>query len=393
MIETYDRKFSDINGILNMCTHLFGVQVMCKVKYLLGKIRGRKYKKDKLSELNQYIRKGLPDDDLMSIDEKSEWTRSFRHLLDRSNDILHWNMIYEFYNAEMEMIKDFEKESDKEPILLCAERNEILRIKKFLEHYRMLGVERFLILDNDSSDGTREYLLKQPDVRLYLCKEQYNAQRKSAWQNRMVADYGLNHWYLYVDADEFIWYPEAATIRLPDYTKAIYEKGICAVKGIMIEMYPKGVIGSAEYDKGDFMEQYRFFDGDSDDYTYDADTNTVYGGMLARLFGVENLLRTKVPLYYHTKDRFLVGSHHIFPLKDDITAPFAMLMKHYKFIPGDEEKVREAIRNQNYANHSMMYRRYVEFYDSENGISGYHEGSCEWSEDSTDEFTIIKKIV
>ena len=46
-------------------------------------------------------------------------------------------------------------------------RNEKLRLPAFLRHYRSLGVDRFFIVDNDSTDGSTEYLLAQPDVHLF----------------------------------------------------------------------------------------------------------------------------------------------------------------------------------------------------------------------------------
>jgi len=43
-------------------------------------------------------------------------------------------------------------------------RDEIFPISDFLNHYRAQGVERFIVLDDQSQDGTRELLLTEPDV-------------------------------------------------------------------------------------------------------------------------------------------------------------------------------------------------------------------------------------
>jgi hypothetical protein len=40
-------------------------------------------------------------------------------------------------------------------------RNEILRLPQTLAHYRKIGVARFFIVDNGSTDGTREILAAQ----------------------------------------------------------------------------------------------------------------------------------------------------------------------------------------------------------------------------------------
>ena len=43
-------------------------------------------------------------------------------------------------------------------------RNESLRLPSTLAHYRQLGVDRFLVIDNGSDDGTLEFLRGQPDT-------------------------------------------------------------------------------------------------------------------------------------------------------------------------------------------------------------------------------------
>lgn len=43
-------------------------------------------------------------------------------------------------------------------------RDEAFYIRSFLDHHRGIGIEQFLIVDDRSSDGTRELLAAQPDV-------------------------------------------------------------------------------------------------------------------------------------------------------------------------------------------------------------------------------------
>ena len=60
-------------------------------------------------------------------------------------------------------------------VLLATERNERVRLPFFLRYYRDLGVDHFLIVDNGSDDGSREYLAAQPDVSLWHTQAGYKA--------------------------------------------------------------------------------------------------------------------------------------------------------------------------------------------------------------------------
>lgn len=393
MKEMQDRNFKTINGFLNICIHYFGIRNMCRIKYILGVIRGGRDRLRRINTIKAFLRDEKRRELCLPDAVLKDWERSFIKLVKSSNDELHWKMIEEFNNGELSMIKDFDSvDNNDSPVVLCAERNEISRIAEFLKHYRTLGVSRFLIADNGSTDGTREYLMNQPDVRLYDAKNQYTAQRKSAWQNRMVAEFGSNRWYLYVDADEFIWYPGAEKVSFADYVSNLKKKKICAVKGILLEMYPKGVLGSNSDLKESFVNDYCYFDRDSDYYYYDPDMKCIRGGVLNRIFEEKGVLRTKIPLFYQTTKRFIIGSHHIYPLYEDISSPYGMLIRHYKFLPGDEQKVREALEKKNYADGSKLYKKYVQIYDKEEGVVAFGNGSASWTRDACDGFPIIKDL-
>lgn len=391
MKQEIHRDYKSIEGILNNLTHYFGVKNMCKCKRWLGWIGKIRKKKTNLQQLKIWS-KEHPE-----IPDAQIWKENFELLIKESNDVFMMEIIEEFYTCDLQRVKDIDESKLKiasiDPIVICVEKNEMFRMPEFLKHYRDLKVKRFLILDNGSTDGTKEYLLQQPDVRLYETYKIYNARRKSAWQNRMAADNGQNHWYLYVDADEFIWYPEIATLSLSDYVKKLREKKIFALKAIMLEMYPKGIIGDNIVPITKFRDEYCYFDKDSDEYCYDPDRNLVKGGFMNRVFGCEGgyILQCKTPLYFCEKNRFIIGSHHIFPLYEDIASNYSIILQHYKFLPGDKEKIQEAIKNSNYANGSYWYKKYINLFETENGVSVYFEGSVKWNnEKGINKFPIIK---
>jgi hypothetical protein len=59
-------------------------------------------------------------------------------------------------------------------ILCCTvARNEAARLPHFLDHHRKLGIDRFLVVDNGSTDESRDYLLSQPDVHVWSSKSSF----------------------------------------------------------------------------------------------------------------------------------------------------------------------------------------------------------------------------
>jgi hypothetical protein len=83
-------------------------------------------------------------------------------------------------------------------------RDEMLRLPTTLDHYRKIGVGRFLVVDNGSADGTKEFLLDQPDCHVFVTHNSYSeAGYGIEWQHCLLDEYGTNHWCLVVDADEW----------------------------------------------------------------------------------------------------------------------------------------------------------------------------------------------
>src|SRR5688572_19386726 len=94
-------------------------------------------------------------------------------------------------------------------------RNEALRLPYFLEYYRRLGIDRFLIVDNGSEDGTTDLLRVSPDVSVFYTEERYSESRCGLdWLNQLLETYAVGHWTLTVDADELFAYPLCEEIAL-----------------------------------------------------------------------------------------------------------------------------------------------------------------------------------
>ena len=153
-----------------------------------------------------------------------------------------------------------EQARDAEVAVISVMRNERFMLDHFLTHYRRLGVGGFLIVDNGSDDGTLEHLLEQPDVCVFSTDTPY---RQSAygvmWQEALMAQFRLGRWSLVADADELVFWtlPDAdglvrgdlaALLRGADFERAD------AVRLFMLDMYPKGPMSDAEFQRSPFSE-------------------------------------------------------------------------------------------------------------------------------------------
>jgi hypothetical protein len=76
---------------------------------------------------------------------------------------------------------------DEDILCFSTLRNERPRLSYFLKYYRDRGVSHFFFVDNDSDDGSREYLAAQPDCSVWTTPESYKRARFGIdWMNRLL---------------------------------------------------------------------------------------------------------------------------------------------------------------------------------------------------------------
>lgn len=380
-----EEKDNKSNIWMRRISKLIGVSRMCVLKSAIGFI----IKPDK--KIQTYIR--LKNAYKKSnLTYKDQWKKIFFKLWKSSNQESSIEMIEHFFLDEMKKLKSGECEGKDNLCVVCCVKNDLIRIKAFVEHYQKIGIDNFIFIDNDSDDGTLDYLLSIENATVYSTIVKYNSKAKTAWINRAVAENGLNRWYLFVDSDEFFMYPEEDKISIEEYVRELEKRNIYVVKAFMLELYPKGNLFSDDYNEYDFRAVYKYFDGDSDDYWYDNYLGNYGGGMHERVFDTGTTTRTKRPLVFCTDSRFEIGSHNIFPLKEDILSHMGAILLHYKFLKGDSEKIRKIVENGNYANGSRLYKKYEKVLDAGN-YSAFFERSFEWTgTESFEHLPFIKDV-
>jgi hypothetical protein len=262
-----------------------------------------------------------------------------------------------------------------------------------------LGVSRFFFIDNDSSDGSSEYLREQGDVRVFHTAGGFREARDgTAWINALLGEFGIGVWCLVVDVDELLIFPGSESVSLPALTAFLDRHGREAVFCLLLDCYPAGRLCDCSFLAGDsLLDVAPYFDVSPYQRTpiEHCPGVLVKGGMRERVFYPEYRMRglgsklfdamlyrvllrlplvrdvsvvqgwrrptppclTKVPLVrWRRESRFLHSTHWIAPQP---VAQETGVLLHFKFL-GDfhARAVGEVERDQHWDG-STEYRRYA----------------------------------
>ena len=203
--------------------------------------------------------------------------------------------------------------------LFCHCRNQVGLLPSFLSHYRRLGVGRFFVVDNDSTDDTVAFLLHQPEVHLFQTPEpMVESNSGMDWIHALLRQYGLGHWALAPDIDEFFIYPQWESLRLPDLIRFMESEGATALYGLLLDMYSDRSLCQVGFKMGeDPLRVFPFFDRASHVLRSHgrprySDAPDLVAGTRARVFGEPDVCLNKIPLFkFHGRCSLGTGHHHI----------------------------------------------------------------------------------
>ena len=271
-----------------------------------------------------------------------------------------------YSNANIQKIKEMKiTEIQEEPVLVCAVKNDLSRIKKHYQFHKSIGIKNFVYIDNMSDDGTYEWLLEQ-DVNLYQTNDIYNSTVRNAWFRLINDIYGYDRWYLFLDSDEFFVYPNHEKNKIDKLIDYMNLSGKRILKNFMVDMYPNNTVkffknnlnGNIE----DSIDNYKYFDVDSYKLTSKITGPAIKGGPRSRVFSEDgsqfDTLLTKNPLVYMKKEYFYT-THFMVPYYLNYNAPLFSILLHYKFLQSDLQKIYQAVKDKNYAGGSSQYITYL----------------------------------
>ncbi|MGX1499062.1 hypothetical protein ACSSV1_004113 [Labrenzia sp. MBR-25] len=291
--------------------------------------------------------------------------------------------------------------------------NELLRFPYFLEHYRALGISHFLVVDNNSSDGSLEFLASQPDVQLIRTEKEYR-DYKSIWRQLLCDRYLTDRWVIFPDVDELFVYPGWPEKKIDNIVQYLNAGNYAAMFCPMVDMYPAGPLRDLTYRPGQsFLEVCPWFDASGYRYNplkgshgkrYKTPARHVFGGTRERLFHqnskrtktafdrlllatvyslrskepnstlgrkldqlifklIKNALpspaavQSKIPLIKWQRGFTFSGGVHGITQKISVSPLWGALL-HFKYLDDFQHKVAEALKRQQHTDNAGHYREY-----------------------------------
>lgn len=215
-----------------------------------------------------------------------------------------------------------------------------------IEWHMALGVEKFIYIDNASSDRSVDIAAEYSNILCMRTGAPYKQYQRFI-RYYAASLYCRGGWRLVLDADELFDYPGSGQVPIRRLAGQLNQAGATAVVGQMLDMVPEGSLMAVQ-DLGfrEAVAAFRWYDLDalqkldyhSDDildlswfFQKNAISNEaikVYlGGIRRALFG-ERCLLTKHPLYRPGPG---VVPYHPHVTSGVRCADFSAVLKHYKF--------------------------------------------------------------
>lgn len=208
-------------------------------------------------------------------------------------------------------------------ILVCFYNNFASFVEKWMNHYIDLGIKNFVMIDNNSEDGSTSLLEKYADkvnISFWKIEDEYNFYKMNGWRQQILEFYGKNKDYLIVHSNELFVYQNYKTVLLKDYLKL---KKVPYIKSLVLNVYSKDSDGNLDDFKFVDKETYRI----TNDKSYG---QSFYGGPEARVLGVNSLLQ-KIPFISYTGRELLLDEHFYYPWEINNESEFCTYLLNYEF--------------------------------------------------------------
>lgn len=264
--------------------------------------------------------------------------------------------------------------SDDIPLVFVT-HNDMNMLPMVLAHYRELGVTRFICVDDVSKDGTRDYLLAQPDVDVWASSLRFaEARRGRRWREQLFRHYGLNRWYLNIDSDELLVYDNYEQQPLSKLIQMLEQSGQKRLAAPMLDMYPARDIETVDQNHPVSVpwSYASHFDGSGYEISADKRGVSIMGGPRGRRFGEKNELIKYPVIYWDEQCYFGSSLHRPLPYNRNFVTVWGAIL-HFKFHVDYIDKIAEATTEQQHYAGSVHYKKMKEEIDSKGSIDLYDD--------------------
>jgi hypothetical protein len=278
----------------------------------------------------------------------------------------------------------------KEEIRLFAVfRNELIRLPHFIKYYQNLGVDRFFLIDNNSSDGSMNFLLNKKDIHVFKTSDSYV--NHWTWIEWLLESYGKGKWCLVVDIDELFSYPNSSSINLKSLKDYLQMKNYTSINSKLLDMYSDKEINNVKINSGDnpldvlnyfennlYESQFIFFDKKN---KKKIEIKAFTGGMRERYFGLmhpQDIL-SKVPFFQYNDKVYLVQGMHA--ISNTKSADIEGVVFHTKFLNDFIEEVIEESAREQHWNNAIRYKHYADTILNNSSLNLFHTGSIKYEND------------
>lgn len=263
------------------------------------------------------------------------------------------------FREQLRTIRSAGKLKPGDIVLISVVRNEALRLPLFFEHYKKLGVTRFLMIDNDSEDATPELLLAESLADVFHTGASYgDACFGIYWYNGIARALCVGRWIMMADADELFVYDGMDEHKLCDLRKWLGLSFQDRVFAPMIDVYPPGVIGESGLSVSDNLAHNSWFDTTGYALQPRLGGWLATGGPRQRLFGKAALVHgqwtSKHPFFRMQPETVILNAHFIWPSDKGSARPLGALI-HLKFL---DDFVERSARNEREGQHYLNSESY-----------------------------------
>lgn len=260
--------------------------------------------------------------------------------------------------------------------VISTARNERYFWPHFVSHYRSYGTTHFIVLDDNSEDGSLDWLSSQPDVSVYksalgFAQTVGKLRFGIAARGLLARHFCPDRWALIADLDEF-WVPPPEYQTFTQLAAALEANNHFLCRGLMLDCFPRRLADLVAASTEDPPNRVAPFSDDLSPISWPAEDasarlqsrrnvrNRITRMLLERgLVSLDHVRERgdptlhKAPLAKWVNGVSMLSAHR---LHAPYNAQHQMICGHYKFYPGWEAKVQTALQTQSYYNDSIEYK-------------------------------------